>query len=391
MLLTNVSQRENSYYVGVEQEIPEDWKDDEAHVIKTLQVIKDMSLYMTEVMTSDDYLPYRENCFNTDAYCSHLAATGACDDEEGEFYDYMRKECAPSCQVCGDIYDQDLIERCAPIAATDILRKGDLDQMFKRIIGEIPNDGAVLPDYKVKIHSRPNDGEVPGANKDFFTGPWIITLDNFLSDEECDRLIELGAKQGYDRSTLESEEDDVEYRTSTNSWCMDDCYKDPIAQLVTEKITNTTGVPDSHSEYLQLLKYVPGQYYKTHHDIDQMSMDSVMGPRIVTFFLYLNDVEDGGATRFNDISEEDEGLSIDVMPKKGTALLWPSVYDSHPSSRMDDRTYHEALVVKKGMKYGANAWLRLRNYKDAGDCEEFDVLRGIDDDEEEESNYEGEE
>ena len=163
-----------------------------------------------------------------------------------------------------------------------------------------------------------------------------------------------------------------------------DCYNDPIARRVVEKIENTTGIPDLYSEHLQLLKYVSGQYYKTHHDIDQMSMDCVVGPRIITFFLYLNDVEEGGATRFNDISgDKDEGLSIDVLPKKGMALIWPSVYDSHPSSRMDERTFHEALVVEKGTKYGANAWLRLRPYKNVDHCEELDELRGYGSDEEE--------
>lgn len=43
----------------------------------------------------------------------------------------------------------------------------------------------------------------------------------------------------------------------------------------------------------------------------------------------------------------------------------------------DDRTYHEALVVEKGLKYGANAWLHLRNFKD-DDCpyEEFEEIVG---------------
>ena len=44
---------------------------------------------------------------------------------------------------------------------------------------------------------------------------------------------------------------------------------------------------------------------------------------------------------------------------------------------IDDRTYHEALLVEKGLKYGANAWLHLRNFKD-DDCpyEEFEEIVG---------------
>lgn len=102
---------------------------------------------------------------------------------------------------------------------------------------------------------------------DFNIGPWIVTLDEFLTEEECDHLIKLGAFQGYERSYLEEEdeydEDELEdelngddaYRTSTNAWCTDDCSNDPIAQRVVQKIENTTGIPEVNSEYLQLLKY----------------------------------------------------------------------------------------------------------------------------------------
>ena len=31
-------------------------------------------------------------------------------------------------------------------------------------------------------------------------GPWVITLDNVVSEEECDALIELGGVRGYEQS-----------------------------------------------------------------------------------------------------------------------------------------------------------------------------------------------
>ena len=67
----------------------------------------------------------------------------------------------------------------------------------------------------------------------------------------------------------------------------------------------------------------------------------------MTVFLYLNDVEEGGGTDFPD-------LGITVQPKRGRALLWPSVKNEDPDEK-DPRTMHQALPVKKGVKYGANA------------------------------------
>eukprot|EP00979_Chaetoceros_neogracilis_P000542 scaffold120_cov279-Chaetoceros_neogracile.AAC.14 len=129
-----------------------------------------------------------------------------------------------------------------------------------------------------------------------------------------------------------------------------------------------------HFHKLSSESKVPGQYYKEHHDYIDGSEDQNPGPRILTFFLYLNDVEEGGSTRFTDIYGDDSAKSIDVQPKKGRALVWPSVLTEDPHQR-DDRTYHEALHVTKGLKYGANAWLHLRKFKsDECDYEEYERI-----------------
>ena len=43
--------------------------------------------------------------------------------------------------------------------------------------------------YNITVHSRPKLSVDGDTDKD---GPWLITLDNFISDAEADRLIELG-------------------------------------------------------------------------------------------------------------------------------------------------------------------------------------------------------
>ena len=68
-------------------------------------------------------------------------------------------------------------------------------------------------------------------------------------------------------------------------------------------------------------------------------------------FLYLNDVEDGGGTKFAD-------LGITIQPKTGRAVVWPSVLDSYPDDK-DYRTSHEALPVIKGIKYGGRSNMLL--------------------------------
>jgi prolyl 4-hydroxylase len=159
-------------------------------------------------------------------------------------------------------------------------------------------------------------------------------------------------------------EDDVNSgRTSLNAWCDKLCYNDTLAKQVMARIEDITNIPEVNSEYLQLLKYDVGQYYQQHHDYIEIQVDRQPGVRILTVFLYLNDVEEGGGTNF-------PLLDLTVMPKKGRALIWPSVLDSNPN-RKDGRTDHQALPVKKGIKYGANAWVHLRDFKtpDSNGCQ----------------------
>ena len=51
-----------------------------------------------------------------------------------------------------------------------------------------------------------------------------------------------------------------------------------------------------------------------------------------------------------------------VLPKRGRALIWPSVLNDNPHQK-DPRTDHEAMPVIKGVKYGANAWQHMRDFK----------------------------
>jgi prolyl 4-hydroxylase len=82
--------------------------------------------------------------------------------------------------------------------------------------------------------------------------------------------------------------------------------------------------------------------------------DKTCGPRILTFFLYLSDVEEGGETAF-------PLLNLAVKPKKGKALLWPSVKDDDLVQH-EPLALHEARAVIKGKKYAANSWIHLYDY-----------------------------
>jgi prolyl 4-hydroxylase len=94
-----------------------------------------------------------------------------------------------------------------------------------------------------------------------------------------------------------------------------------------------------------------------HHDFIPRELELVQGPRILTVLLYLNTVEEGGETDF-------PTLGVRVRPKVGRCLIFPNVLNENPE-QIDPRTIHQALRVKTGIKYGANAWFHLRTKTDA--------------------------
>jgi prolyl 4-hydroxylase len=110
--------------------------------------------------------------------------------------------------------------------------------------------------------------------------------------------------------------------------------------------------------------------------------------RIYTLFTYLNDVPEGGGTRFTKLPADSNCSSIvkgttdpacvardtpgtspgaspvTFQPKTGKAILWPSVLAGDPHSK-DSRTDHEALPVTAGEKFGANFWIHQHDFKGA--------------------------
>jgi prolyl 4-hydroxylase len=139
-------------------------------------------------------------------------------------------------------------------------------------------------------------------------------------------------------------------------WCTGLCYADPVVAALRTKIHGLTHIPEQNSEYLQLLKYDEGQFYKEHNDFIVKHVDQLHGPRLLTFFIYFNEVEEGGGTRFPKLN------NLTIEPKQGRVLIWPSILDDDVNGE-DPRTNHEALAVVKGYKYAANAWIHLRDFQ----------------------------
>lgn len=137
----------------------------------------------------------------------------------------------------------------------------------------------------------------------------------------------------------------------------DTCYEDPKIKGLLNRVYDVTNVPISNFNEMQILRYSPGQFHAFHGDYIVADTNRRIGGRILTFFMYLNDVKEGGETEFLRLSPP-----IKVLPKKGKVLIWANVLDSDPHKE-DERTWHKGSTVHKGEKHAANLWIQMRDYR----------------------------
>jgi len=257
---------------------------------------------------------------------------------------YMIDVCAKSCNTC---HLRDLRVRCAEVIdEPEALQPGDVNATFQRLL--------TIPSLAVEVLSR---------------DPWIVRFPNFLDDEEVAFLLNAEAfgswQDASDSGALDSfgraKKIFSSHRSTGVIWCNHACHEHPVAKRVRARISEIVRVHPHYFESFQFLRYKRGQYYKPHHDaagLTRASLDAAKH-RVYTFFLYLNDVTDGGATNFPQ-------LNLSVQPARGAAILWPSVRNEDPW-QVDMRTEHQAEIVRRGAKYSMNIWIHQGPYTLAHD------------------------
>ncbi|KAL1503057.1 hypothetical protein AB1Y20_011124 [Prymnesium parvum] len=206
-----------------------------------------------------------------------------------------------------------------------------VDGRYKNLNDEyIPEDGYF-----------PLNVEYPGVQA-IHAKPWIFVVNNFLSDEDCGALLSK-CYGGAMEPTLVAN-DDGEVRTDESQRkCSAVMIPHRETPGVIAKLAKLFGKTSDHFEACSLVKYEAGDFYMNHSDHAPRSEGdgfcslglAPSAHRVATCFVYVNDVEKGGATHFT-------GLDLSVQPKKGQALVFfPGKIDGDA----DERLNHEAQVA----------------------------------------------
>ena len=128
------------------------------------------------------------------------------------------------------------------------------------------------------------------------------------------------------------------------------------------RAADLVGLPPSHVEPIQIVRYRKGQHFDTHHDLgpwdpENNSVEFIRSPtRLVTLFVYVNTVENGGETEF-------PVCDLKCQPTEGTAILWSNVRRDEGKGEWvpDPRTIHRGCPVESGRKIGMNIWITDKN------------------------------
>ena len=183
----------------------------------------------------------------------------------------------------------------------------------------------------------------------------LYTLENFLSPQECEKIITLITSK-LRPSGLSSIETDSSFRTSRT--CDLGTLNDPFMQDIDDRICQLIGIDAAYSEVVQGQYYQIGQQFKAHtdyfeaHEIGQYG--GQMGQRTYTLMIYLNEVEAGGETEF-------VNLGIEFKPQQGMAVIWNNLY---PDGSTNIDSMHFAKPIIKGHKAVITKWFRS-NSKDS--------------------------
>ena len=117
-------------------------------------------------------------------------------------------------------------------------------------------------------------------------------------------------------------------------------FQDYIIRYKTDCSIKNKQWPQSYGyEAIRMKRYLPNDYDRFDPHVDVLNYETAR--RFLTFFIYLNDVDEGGETKFLNLNKEGTYIPLTVNPKRGRLLMFPPMWP----------WYHAGLKPLSGEKY----------------------------------------
>lgn len=228
-----------------------------------------------------------------------------------------------------------------------------------------------LTDEQIKDAARIFSHDIESRVVRLADDPRVFSVDDFLSDEECDFLKQHGEpllqqSLTIDRVTGEYHPDKV--RTNYQMYISkEDCVHHPVISQIVRRMYRLARIPLGHGEQVQIGRYRVGEKYDCHYD-SEVSVDVV---RPATIIVYISDVEAGGDTIFpmgqvcsllENCCAQNKTRVRRLHPKKGRAILF---YTHDFDGGVNKNALHGSCPVEEGEKWIIQAWFRASLYHES--------------------------
>ncbi len=203
------------------------------------------------------------------------------------------------------------------------------------------------------VEFTPINESYPGLRK-VHDYPPVYVIEDFLTERECDELIEMSKDILHESEVVNSDNTGVvkKYRQSNSAYYTYD--KVPFLKEKSEALMNRSSAV---FENAQVTKYLQDGFYKAHLDSfdpntpeGKKSMGNG-GQRLATILIYLTSNSKGGGTFFPKLKKR-------FMPKKGRAVVF---FPARIDGTEEPLNLHRAEKVH-GEKWVSQVWVREKEY-----------------------------
>jgi prolyl 4-hydroxylase len=190
----------------------------------------------------------------------------------------------------------------------------------------------------------------PIARQHLSVSPHIDLAHGLFTPQECAYLLAVGAPH-FQRSLVADPRTGrmIPHPVRRSDAAMLGVHTEDVAiNALNRRIAAFSGTAAAQGEPLQLLRYRPGDEYRTHLDV----LAGERNQRQVTVLVALSDDHEGGETAFT-------RTALKLRGRRGDAILFRNVTSS---GQPDPMAEHAGLPVTRGVKHIASRWIRRERF-----------------------------
>lgn len=266
-------------------------------------------------------------------------------------------------QIVRGVTDADLLRTMRERGFDDAYARVTISVVRSMTVRVQQQHPSMLQQYECEAMRLPEGNRVRASDRDIgirFTlkNPNVALIENILSPQECEKLIQLSATKVKRSEVIEPDGTRQVSAVRTSEGTHFALAENAIVDRLEKRLAALIGKPIDHAEPLQILHYRVGGEYLPHHDYFDPKHDGYAevlragGQRVATLVVYLNDVKGGGETIFPE-------LDLAVKPSAGSAVYFEYC---NSQAQLDARLLHGGAPVLEGEKWIATKWVRQSAY-----------------------------